>query len=210
MRSSASGCVPLPRMQAALPMSPSWTAPPRTCSSRSHATRGCSSSAAAACPRSALLVGSVSHDAVRHARCAVVVVPADASAGPPGRVVVGVDESPNSTAAADWAAVEALAHGVPLVLVHSASVGLVEDDEQSVVTAASTRLAGTVGEDLKLDRIVTHEAAGAALVATAMPGDLLVVGTHARGPVARLFVGSTSTYCIEHATCPVAVVPLHP
>jgi nucleotide-binding universal stress UspA family protein len=157
----------------------------------------------------AAVAGSVSHDLARRARCPVVVVPPDAPAGPPGRVVAGVEGSRNSAAAADWAAVEAVAHGVPLVLVHSAGVGSVEEDEQRVLTAAATRIAGTAGADLKLDRIVTHEPAGAGLVATAMRGDLLVVGTHARGPVSRLFAGSTSAYCIEHAACPVAVVPLH-
>ncbi|HWL35578.1 MAG TPA: universal stress protein [Frankiaceae bacterium] len=156
-----------------------------------------------------IVAGSVSHEVLRHARCPVVVVPANAPASPPARVVVGVDDSRNSAVAADWAAVEAVAHGVPLLLVHSATVGLVEDDERSAVTAAEARLAGTVGKDLTIERLVTEEPAGAALVAAAGRDDLLVVGTHARGPIARLFVGSTSTYCVEHAICPVAVVPLH-
>ena len=38
--------------------------------------------------------------------------------------------------------------------------------------------------------------------------DLLVVGTHQRGPVGRLLFGSVSTSVLEHATCPVAVVPM--
>jgi nucleotide-binding universal stress UspA family protein len=38
--------------------------------------------------------------------------------------------------------------------------------------------------------------------------DLLVVGTHQRGVLGRLVGGSVSTAILEHAKCPVAVVPV--
>jgi nucleotide-binding universal stress UspA family protein len=38
--------------------------------------------------------------------------------------------------------------------------------------------------------------------------DLIVIGTHARGLVNRIFFGSTSKSVVEHAPCPVLMVPL--
>jgi len=41
--------------------------------------------------------------------------------------------------------------------------------------------------------------------------DLVVIGTHARGVVARIFLGSVSKMILENAGCPVLMVPLlHP
>lgn len=38
--------------------------------------------------------------------------------------------------------------------------------------------------------------------------DLIVIGTHSRGLVNRIFFGSTSKSVMEHAPCPVLMVPL--
>ncbi|EWM10241.1 universal stress protein [Kutzneria sp. 744] len=37
--------------------------------------------------------------------------------------------------------------------------------------------------------------------------DMLVLGSHRRGPVGELLLGSVSRECVRHATCPVVVVP---
>jgi nucleotide-binding universal stress UspA family protein len=51
-------------------------------------------------------------------------------------------------------------------------------------------------------------APGEAIVeaATSEQVDLVVVGSHGRGPVGRLFVGSVSEHVVRHAPCPVLVV----
>jgi len=36
--------------------------------------------------------------------------------------------------------------------------------------------------------------------------DIIVVGTHGKGPVSRLFVGSVAEHVVRHAPCPVLVV----
>ncbi|KQJ85065.1 universal stress protein A-like protein [Brachypodium distachyon] len=36
--------------------------------------------------------------------------------------------------------------------------------------------------------------------------DLLILGSHSRGPIQRFFLGSVSNYCTHHAKCPVLVV----
>ncbi|KAM7270678.1 hypothetical protein ACFE04_029892 [Oxalis oulophora] len=36
--------------------------------------------------------------------------------------------------------------------------------------------------------------------------DMLIIGSHGRGPIQRAFLGSVSYYCAHHAKCPVLVV----
>lgn len=40
--------------------------------------------------------------------------------------------------------------------------------------------------------------------------DLIVVGSHGRGPVGRFLVGSVSDFIVRHASCPVLVVRSEP
>jgi nucleotide-binding universal stress UspA family protein len=132
----------------------------------------------------------------------------------PVTVVVGVDGSPASDDAVAWAAVEAVARGGRLVLVrveepHAAVPPTTEherraSDELAALSSSvkqSHRLLGDVGSEL------LHGVAGPALVARARKADLLVVGSRGRGPVSRSLLGSVSTYCVTHASCPTTVVP---
>ena len=49
---------------------------------------------------------------------------------------------------------------------------------------------------------------GAAIVATAQawPAELIAMGTHGRGPVGRLVLGSVADYVVRHASCPVVTL----
>jgi nucleotide-binding universal stress UspA family protein len=44
------------------------------------------------------------------------------------------------------------------------------------------------------------------LLEAAAGADLLVVGSHGRGPLGEVLLGSVSHRCVQHAACPVAVV----
>ena len=69
------------------------------------------------------------------------------------------------------------------------------------------RAAGATAAGLTWDGV-----AGEAIVeaAAAEHADLIVVGTHQRGAVGRLFLGSVSDHVVRHARCPVMVVrPTH-
>ncbi|MBY5163925.1 universal stress protein [Salsipaludibacter albus] len=66
---------------------------------------------------------------------------------------------------------------------------------------------GDMVVDVDVDRIACAGDADAQLLRVARGADLLVVGSHGRGEVAGLLLGSTSLHVVSHAPCPVLVVP---
>ena len=68
---------------------------------------------------------------------------------------------------------------------------------------ASARAAGATSEELLWEGDPGETILEAARAEAA---DLIVVGTHGRGPVGRLFLGSVSDHVVRHARCPVTVV----
>jgi nucleotide-binding universal stress UspA family protein len=154
-----------------------------------------------------------------HAGCAVAVVPADWTPGGTG-VVVGVEDDVTAAAPVAAAAAEAEDRGDPLSLVHAWSIpatlgvdfgatvpfdALIEAHTEilarSVARVASTNPALTVASQL------IQGSAAPALVAAAASARLLVVGTHGRGAVAGLILGSVSHDVLLNMPCPVIVVP---
>lgn len=139
-----------------------------------------------------------------------------------GPAVVGVDGSPASTAAIGFAYEYAAWHGVELAAVHAwsdlpldpfARVESWERDWSEVRGEAtevlSQSLAGwaTHYPDVTVRWSVTPARPAQALLAEAKGASLLVVGSHGRGPVRRLLLGSVSHAAVNDAPCPVAVVP---
>jgi nucleotide-binding universal stress UspA family protein len=140
------------------------------------------------------------------------------------RIVVGVDGSPGSAAALQWATRQAVLAGAEIEAVLAYSFGLawidVGSDWQPAFMESSTRKARevlheAVAEALPEPRPVTvHQLVvegepAAVLLEISHDADLLVVGTRGRGGFAGLLLGSVSQRCAEHARCPVVVVPAH-
>jgi nucleotide-binding universal stress UspA family protein len=130
-------------------------------------------------------------------------------------IVVGVDGSPCSRVALQWAEDYAAKTGGALKLVTAwhwpMSYGVPvayegfdpEEDARKIAEAAKADLS------LPLDRVTTvveQGPPGDILIATAGDGALLVVGTRGHGGFAGALLGSTSSYCVHHAHCPVVVV----
>jgi nucleotide-binding universal stress UspA family protein len=130
-------------------------------------------------------------------------------------IVVGVDGSSQSAKAVDWAVTYAQATGgsVDLTIAWAlpAMYGLpiALDDVDLAADARAILEKAAVGIELPADRLrltVLHGAASAVLVGRSKDADLLVVGSRGHGGFAELLLGSVSTHCMRHATCPVVVV----
>jgi nucleotide-binding universal stress UspA family protein len=139
-------------------------------------------------------------------------------------IVVGIDGSHHSTRALEWALKEAaLEHASLTVLtVHSVPVSpwtgspvLMErdaDDQEKMLQAAEelTRtVASQLGES-RPDSITVRAISGypsQELIDASKDADMVVVGSRGGGGFAKLLVGSVTSQVVEHAYCPVVVVP---
>lgn len=139
-------------------------------------------------------------------------------------IIVGVDGSPASDVATEWAARDAALRNVPLTIVHilpATSVGpwvdmpisadywsqcdrradQIIDDAMLVVAEATSGAA-----DLVTARRVVSGSAVPTLVDMSKDAEMVVVGCRGLGGVARLLLGSVSSGLLHHAHCPVAVI----
>jgi len=168
-----------------------------------------------------LLVGSVAVALAVHAECPVVVVRSREPDGAPvadGPVVVGVDGSPVSEDALAFAFDAAAARQVPLVAVHTYKMTFFEPVGASMVDWAliatgerevlAERMAGWTERypDVDVRRVVVPGRASAELVRQSETAQLVVVGSHGRGSLAGLFLGSVSHAVLHRSRCPLAIV----
>ncbi|MFF5157684.1 universal stress protein [Streptomyces sp. NPDC000348] len=117
-------------------------------------------------------------------------------------LVVGIDGSEASLAAADWAAGEAVRHGVPLHLLHAA----VRDHEASDVIDAASERVRKGAPTVRLSHEVRYEDATAALLGGGRNAFALVLGSRGSGDLAGMLLGSVGLAVAARADCPVVVV----
>lgn len=137
------------------------------------------------------------------------------------RILVGVDGSPASHKAARLAADVAgrfgagltLAYVVPRLLLPPDAYGLtvaeVEAEHRSHADEVLRQARAALGEaGAAADASVLYGPPAEALVeaAAAAGADLVVVGSHGHGAVARVLLGSTTDRVVHLAGCPVLVV----
>ena len=181
-----------------------------------------------------VVLGSVSVAVIQHASAPVVLVPEGAGAGP-SKVVVGIDGSSHSRAAAR-AAIDVAQHaGVPVLALTAWNVEVVggivvtepgspeweqvegryraiaEDvlrQAQAEVAGGATTAPGIEPRtDAQPEVTVEVRRGGSAdvLLDAVADDDLLVVGTRGRGGFRGLLLGSVSQRVLEAAPCPVLV-----
>lgn len=139
-------------------------------------------------------------------------------------VAVGVEADAGSGAALRWAAAEARASGATLRIVHAWSLPVANwsdlgaspalepqvfhDAATAIVTEAGRRAERWLAVDGPPVELVTPEGpAVSALLDAAADADLLVVGSHGRGPIGDLVhLGSVAAACAHRARVPVVVV----
>lgn len=171
-------------------------------------------------PVRSLLLGSVGVALSRHARCPVVIHrPSN-----PGKVrhgvLVGVDGTAHSQAALEFAFAQASLRRLPLTVLHSfwdsqAAVAgphrvdahSSEFEDQRLLIAESVSGMGEKFPDVRVEIELARGYAGECLVRMGERMNMIVVGAHHAGAISGIVFGSAATAVVEHATCPVAVVP---
>jgi nucleotide-binding universal stress UspA family protein len=139
----------------------------------------------------------------------------------PGRIVVGVDGSPSSSAALAWAVRQAGLTGASVEAViawHAPAMagaapfgpGVREDwDYGEWAASALTRvIKQTVDPDgpVRVSATVREGNVAQVLLEAANGADLLVVGSRGHGGFAEALLGSVGQACVHHAQCPVVIV----
>jgi nucleotide-binding universal stress UspA family protein len=131
-------------------------------------------------------------------------------------VVVGVEPDESCEDAIHYGFDYASRHALPLHAVlcwhRDALADMLWRDEPAVPVRAQALLSEALaGWREKYPDVDVHEEVSRAhpvdgLVAASHAQHLLVVGTHGRGAVTGLLLGSVSQGVLHHATCPVAVI----
>ena len=141
-------------------------------------------------------------------------------------IVVGVDGSPNSERALDWAMTEAAVRHAPLtvIAVHpamksyftrtddpvilsedSAAIDKMREAAEEMTQKAASRLGDARPASVNVRMVNGFPVKE--LIDASHDADLVVVGSRGGGGFGRLALGSVSSQVIHHAACPVVVVP---
>ena len=143
------------------------------------------------------------------------------TSNPAAAIVVGVDGSPPSLHALDWAAREAVARHRPLRIVHAFRWPLTNElmgppavgppdaglqhAAETVLLAAADR-ARAAAPTLQVSTDLPADVPAAALIDASNGADLLVVGSRGLGGFTGLLLGSVGVQTAAHAACPVIVI----
>lgn len=172
-------------------------------------------------PVRSLLLGSVGVTVVRHAHCPVVVHRPGNQGIVRHGVLVGVDASETSVPVLEHAFRVASLRRLPLTVLHTyvdlravgpqayLMVEAVSDPEEERLALAEA-IAG-MGEKYPDVHVVSEVSRGwpaDELVRRGERMNLLVVGAHRGGLASEVLFGSVAASVVEHASCPVTVVPL--
>ena len=137
-------------------------------------------------------------------------------------IVVGIDGGEDSAEILRFALHEATIRGTRLRVIRAwSSARAVKIAGPAVVPVVDARAAredaaaelGRLVEAVagqraaQVESVVPEGPAGVAILDHARDAELIVVGTHARGPLAEIVLGSVSHHVVRHARCPVVVVP---
>lgn len=133
-------------------------------------------------------------------------------------IVVGLDTSDSSQDALRWALDEAERSKRRVLIVHvwhwstdalaspTALLGLPDSHKTGRALLRSAKVQATVRGVDATTRLLEGSAAQQ-LTAVAADAAMLVVGSHGHGVVGKMMLGSVSSGCVQHAACPVVVVP---
>jgi nucleotide-binding universal stress UspA family protein len=169
------------------------------------------------------LLGSVGNTLTTQAKCPLVVV-REGELPTTGAVVVGVDGSEFGTNALRYAIAEAALRKTSVTAVNAYDVlhpafradpGMVaqmreevEAEAAETLTEALAETQGTTPAAVSVDQVAVEGRPAESILAHAKDAQLIVVGTHGKGLVRRVLLGSVSRQILNDADRPVAVVDL--
>ena len=161
------------------------------------------------------VLGSVSSTVVRHANCPVAVIHDEDLPDPQAPVLVGIDGSPVSESATDIAFDEASRRGVDLVALHAWSDIAVSDfhehDWSALEGEAQRSLAESLAgwqeryPDVTVHREVVRDHPARQIAERSESAQLVVVGSHGRGGLTGVLLGSVSNTVLHSVRIPVIV-----
>ncbi len=169
-------------------------------------------------PIGGVVLGSVCRNLLHHAHCTVVVTRGDAVRPPNAAlpVLLGIDGSPASEAATEFAFEEASRRRVDLVALHAWSdVGVFpilgmdwHTYEQEGHEILAERLAGWQERhpDVHVRRRIVCDRPARWLIDESKQAQLVIVGSRGRGGISSMLLGSVSSAVAESCSTPVAVV----
>ncbi len=169
------------------------------------------------------LLGSVSSGLVHLAHCPIAVIHPEQPCSSQAPVVVGIDGSPTSELATAIAFDQASRRAVDLIALHSwsdmgpiefASANWAPIEWRNIRVAEeevlSERLSGWREQypDVTVHKVVVCDRPAPRLLEQAADAQLLVVGSHGRGGVPGMLLGSVSTAIVNSARIPVIIARL--
>jgi nucleotide-binding universal stress UspA family protein len=164
-----------------------------------------------------LVPGSVGSKLLHGAPCPVLVVPAEPSPGPIRRIVVAYDDSEQAEIALREGIRLAEPFGARLEIVgvhdpgvHAGPAMVASHDLDNVMRGdlaerLRERAQSITGVDVETQAELGD--AGRVISRAAEGADLLVTGSRGFGPLYSVLVGSVSRHLVDHAPCPVLVLP---
>ncbi len=135
------------------------------------------------------------------------------------KIIVGVDGSPSSNAALEWAAQEAEIRGATLELIHAWNypnlgyggyVAVLEDFEKDASSLLDEVVASVKKghPNLKLVSSLLQGPTAQTIMDRAKEADMVVVGSRGRGGFSGLLLGSVGQQLVHHCPAPVVIIHL--
>lgn len=134
-------------------------------------------------------------------------------------VIVGIDGSPDSVRALQWAAEYARVFEAPLQALTTFDVPVIYGPaamagwenparlEEGARSTLSDIVREALGEEAQVEERVLRGHPAQVLVEASPDARLLVLGSRGHGGFAGMLLGSVSQHTVTHARCPVVVIP---
>lgn len=137
-------------------------------------------------------------------------------------IVIGVDGSSVAKEALQYGLHEASIRGTRVRAVHAwmhaavapvtgpgmvapIDIGPYRRAAEELLRSTVEAVAGDAAD--RVDRVVVESPAGPAIIDNARDAELIVVGRRGLGAMRSFVLGSVSSYVVQHARCPVLIVP---